>query len=207
MSHRTTQILVSKAKSGDRAAFNGLVARYEERLRTSIRARIGPHLRGKLEPEDLFQETMLRAFQSISHFTWRDETSFLRWLQAIAENRIRDAVKGPRGDDQLQLPNELLGNGVSPSKHARRNERFDRLEQALKRLRPDHRQVITLARIEGHKTKEIARRMNRSESAVKNLLLRGLRELKSHFGDTESLHLPERNLGINGAHDDEHRSS
>ena len=37
--------------------------------------------------------------------------------------------------------------------------------------------------------------MNRSESAVKNLLLRALKELQESFGDTESLQLPRRSLG------------
>jgi hypothetical protein len=43
--------------------------------------------------------------------------------------------------------------------------------------------------------KEIARRLDRSESAVKNLLLRALKALRQSFGDTESLGLPDRRLG------------
>ncbi|MBI4582659.1 MAG: sigma-70 region 4 domain-containing protein [Planctomycetes bacterium] len=55
--------------------------------------------------------------------------------------------------------------------------------------------MILLSRVEGLKIKEVARLMNRSESAAKNLLFRALRELKSSFGDTESLNLPDRRLG------------
>jgi DNA-directed RNA polymerase specialized sigma24 family protein len=54
--------------------------------------------------------------------------------------------------------------------------------------------VIVLARVEELKIREIAERMERSESAVKNLLLRALRELRQNFGDTESLRLPDRSL-------------
>jgi RNA polymerase sigma-70 factor (ECF subfamily) len=151
----------------------------------------------------VLQETLLQAYQAISHFTWRDEPSFVRWLQAIAENRIRDAVKGPRGAEVLQLPTDAKAEVVSPSRHAQRDERFDRLQRAIQRLNPDHRKVILLSRIEGLKVKEISRRMNRSESAVKSLLVRALRELKSSFGDTESLHLPDRHLGSHGWNRDE----
>ena len=76
----------------------------------------------------------------------------------------------------------------------RRSERFDRLEEALKTLSPDHRQVITMARVDGLKIKEIAERMNRSPNAVMQLLWRALEKLKASFGETESLHLPDRNL-------------
>ena len=71
----------------------------------------------------------------------------------------------------------------------RREERFTRLRKAIDNLSPDHRTVILLSRIEGLMIREIATRMGRSQSAVKNLLLRALRELKKSFGHTDSLHL------------------
>jgi hypothetical protein len=37
--------------------------------------------------------------------------------------------------------------------------------------------------------------MNRSESAVKNLLLRAMKELRDSFGGTDSFSLPDRRLG------------
>jgi hypothetical protein len=40
--------------------------------------------------------------------------------------------------------------------------------------------------------------MKRSPNAVKKLLARALAELKQGFGDTESLHLPERRLNVKG---------
>ena len=76
-----------------------------------------------------------------------------------------------------------------------------RLQAAMERLSADHRQVIRLARIEKLPFKEIASRMKRSPGAVKLLLVRALRELKRGFGDTESLHLPDRKLGSEGGSD------
>ncbi len=125
---------------------------------------------------------------------------------AIAENRIRDAAKGPRAADEFELPADARADGVSPSRHLQRSERFDRLQSSLDRLSPDHRRVVMLSRIDGLKIKEIAQRMNRSESAVKNLLLRALRELKSSFGDTESLHLPDGHLDSRASNRGENES-
>lgn len=84
----------------------------------------------------------------------------------------------------------------------RRHERFDRLEAAVKKLTPEYRQVVLLSRIEGLSAKEIADRMNRSPNAVRHLIVRALRELRAHFGDTESLHLPDRRFPVGEGDDD-----
>ena len=190
-----TQALVAKAQAGDREAFGGLVARYEDQLRERLGLRMRWQVRGKTELDDVLQETFLRAFESIAHFKWHDENRFIRWLLSIAENRIRDTVKGPRGKEVFEFHEQSTAECASPSRLARRDERFDRLKESLAHLSADHREVILLSRIEGLKIREVAQRMNRSQSAVKNLLLRALHELKSSFGDTESIHLPDRRLG------------
>ena len=82
----------------------------------------------------------------------------------------------------------------TPSKVLQRGERFDRLEVALRKLSPDYRDALLLSRVEGLTVKEIGKRMGRSSDAVKHLIARGLRELKRHFGDTESFQLVDREL-------------
>ena len=198
---QTIRTLVTRAQDGDREAFEELIARYEVGLREKVESRMGRQVRGKTELEDVLQETFLRAFDSISHFTWRDESGFVRWLHSIAENRIRDLLKGPRGKETLELQDLPTAESAAASRLARREERFDRLKDALAHLSADYREVILLARIEGLKIREVASRMNRSESAVKNLLLRALRELKSTFGDTKSLRLPDKRLSSGGLHE------
>ena len=88
----------------------------------------------------------------------------------------------------------LAGTDSSPSKHVRRSERFERLQEAIRRLSPDHRRVILLVRIEGLTIREVAERMERSVSSVKNLLLRAMRAMRETLPDTESLTLPPRRL-------------
>jgi RNA polymerase sigma factor (sigma-70 family) len=76
----------------------------------------------------------------------------------------------------------------------RRQDRFDRLEKALDRLSSEQREVVLLARFHGCSLKEIARRIDKSPAAVGQILSRALRRLRAAFGDTESLHLPDRSL-------------
>ena len=83
----------------------------------------------------------------------------------------------------------------------RRRERFERLETALSKLKPEYRDALRMSRLAGLPIKEIAKRMNKTEDSVSHLLARGTMELKKLFGETESLHLPDRALRVEGDDD------
>ncbi len=116
---------------------------------------------------------------------------------------VRNLVRRKGWKKEFEIVRDVSGHLPSPSSNQRREERFERLSKSVESLSPDHRTVIRLARIEGLKIREIAERMNRSESAVKNLLLRAMRELRNSFGETDSFSLPDRRLsGENNANAD-----
>jgi RNA polymerase sigma-70 factor (ECF subfamily) len=195
-----TELLVCRAQGGDRQAFDSLVERYRERLGAMIRSQLAPHLRQTVEVEELVQETLVRAFRSLERFRWRGKDSFYAWLCAIARHVVLKALERGRRYQALEIQT-LTAEQASPSRTMRRGERLDRLEAAIRDLSPDYREVIKLARIDGLRIKDIAAHMHRSPGAVKVLLLRALRELKRTFGDTESLHLPNRSLEVEGGRD------
>ena len=186
--------LIEKARWGDRAAFDRLMAHLQPRLKGLIEARLGDRLQGHVEADDLVQEVTLKALQSIKRFQDQGEGSFLRWLGGIAEHLILDLADPRRRRPQVGIQGDHRASGLSPSRVMRREERFDRLQEALERLSPEHREVIRLVRIEGFSREEVARRMHRSPGAVAQLLWRALKSLKVTFGDTESLHPPQRSL-------------
>ena len=193
MQQESVEALVQRAKAGDRSAFDELFETHADRLRMLIRSRLGAKLRRSVDVEDLFQETQLRAFGGIDRFTWIQEDSFHRWLATIAQHLIWSASQ-KRSTNDIRLVADPAVNEVSPSRRMRREERFDRLDDALQRLRPDEREAVRLARIKGLKVKEVAERMKRPEPTVKSLIARSLRKLRESFGETESLHLPDRFL-------------
>ncbi len=98
----------------------------------------------------------------------------------------------------LQLDRDVPGSSLTQGRALTRQERFDRLRSSLEALTPDQRKAVVLSRIDGLSTRDIAREMNRSEDAVRQLLTRALKQLKSSFGDTESLHLPDRSFREEG---------
>jgi len=197
----SAQQLVERARRGDRAAFGELAEMYRGRLEAIARSRMGREATRELEVADVIQETFARALESLESFQWQGEESFLRWLAGTAENFIAKTAKRRERRHLLRLEEDVVAPAQSPSKGLRREERFLRLERALEGLPPDYRDVIRLARIEGLKHEEIANRMNRSHAAVRQLIVRALRKLRERFGDTESLHLPDRTLGSKGERD------
>jgi RNA polymerase sigma-70 factor (ECF subfamily) len=189
MAQESLDTLVQKARKGDRTALERLLEAHRAPLRSWVSSRLGDRLRRQIDAEDIVQEAQLRALESIQRFTPRGEGSFLRWLCTIALHLIWSASQKRSGKD-LTLAVEPPGSGVSPSRSLRRQERLERLEESLARLRPEEREVVKLSRIEGLKVREIAERVGRPEPTVKSLIARSLRKLREDFGDTESLHLP-----------------
>jgi RNA polymerase sigma-70 factor (ECF subfamily) len=198
---QSTRKLFERSVEGDRQAFGELMGRFSDRLLRLVRTRIGPGLRGNIEPDDVLQETFRRALEGLPRCRWAGEEDFLKWLGSIAEHWIRDAARKleRRARTERFLEIRCASPSGSPSRKLRREERFERLEKALAGLPPEYRDVIRLSRIDGLKIREIAQRMGRSEDAVKQLIVRALRRLKAAFGNTESLHLPDRSLEGGGS--------
>ncbi len=194
VTQETEESLAGRARAGDRSAFEELLSTQRGRLRTWIDSRVGPNLRVSIDVEDILQDTQLRALESIGRFVWRGEDSFFRWLCVIAQHLIWNASK-KRSRRETRLVVEPPGPGMPPSTDMRRKERLDRLEQSLQNLRPDEREAVHLSRIEGLRIREVAERMNRPESTVQSTIARALKKLRDSFGDTESLHLPDRHSG------------
>ncbi len=190
--------LIEQAQGGDRAAFGELFELHRSRLAGLIHSKIGPWMRGKLDVDDVLQETFTRALQSLDRFLWRGDQSFIRWLGGIAENLILDAARAQRRTQKFHLLREAPGSGTSPSGAMRREERFERLQEALDRLTPEQREVIRLLRIEGLKIAEVSERLKKSPDAVKQLMLRGLKRLRGDVRESRTLHLPDRPLDFGG---------
>lgn len=197
-SHRRCSALIERAQRGDRDAFQELIARYRDRLEIAVRSRIGEHLRQRIEVEDVLQETYLKAFQALPSFEDRGRDAFFHWLRGIAENLLLYWARQYKRTSKRRLEDDVPGSHTSPSRGLRRKERFERLQEALSHLSPEHREVIILARIEGLSIKEIADRMHRTPNAVKQLLWRAVQKLRQSFGDTESFHLPPDRLTEEG---------
>lgn len=188
------QVLIEAAKAGDREAFEVLVSQKRDRIRALVASRLNSRIVFGVDVEDVYQETLLQACRSIANFKWRGGDSFLHWVGGIAENVILHLARKGARERRAPLEEDVPAELISPSRALCREERLERLEDSLDELSPEHREVILRVRVDGLTFEQVAEEMDRSPEAVKRLLYRALKNLKSAFGDTESLHLPDRSI-------------
>lgn len=187
---------------GGNAALGELYERCRRYLLLIANHEVGPHLRGKLGPSDIVQETLLRAQRKLAQFEGRTDAELRAWLRAILLNSIRDAVRqyqpGSKCDllRERQLHSLLSDPGDarlpvstdSPSKQLLARERAASLREALMQLPDDYRRVIQLRSFERRPFAEIGIAMGRSADASRKLWLRAVERLRDLLGaDDESL--------------------
>ncbi len=180
--------LIGRAQRGDSDAFTALFERYRPRLAVLLHYRMGEALRGRVELDDLLQETFLRGFRDIECFTYTNPGSFFRWLAAIAGHVTADAARYEARDrrrgEHVRFRSESNPDGPdpvntqTPSRIVARHERVERVLARLDALAPDYREVILLSKFEGLETNEIGERMGKSRGTVALLLHRGLKKLR-----------------------------
>jgi len=183
---------VRRAKTGELAAFEELVTRYERRV-YSLAFRM---LANQQDAEDVTQEAFLSALEHLGDF--REESSFYTWLMRITSHAALKIIRKRKGlptesldataeDDSLPHPEYIADWRESPERLAQNNETARLIDEALAKLDEDHRVVFLLRDVEGLSVKETADALGLSEANVKVRLLRARLQLREHltraFGD------------------------
>jgi len=190
------------AVAGNRDVLSELLVEQHDFLLRFLDGKMSADLKGRIEPDDIFQETCVAAFQGIASFQPKSELAFTRWLQTIAENRLRDAARSlnaqKRGGDLEQVPTvvpsdtgsmlnllEVIAADLStPSLKVSREESLRELQLQLAALTDDFRQAITLKDLQGLSVEETAAQMNRTFDQVRSLLYHGRRKLAEGMGNS-----------------------
>jgi RNA polymerase sigma-70 factor (ECF subfamily) len=167
--------LVAAARRGENAAFDALMRRHE-RLVYQVVAGFG---RGREDSLDLCQTVFLKAFRSLAAF--RGESSFRTWLLRIAHheglNRERTHGRRPAGVE-LDEAEPALSAPAEQETTLLARERTGRLAHALAGLKGRYRTAIVLRYRDGLAIREIAEVLAVSENLTKNILFRGVRQLR-----------------------------
>ncbi len=168
-------VLVERVQAGDVAAFDALVTKYRQRLFSVIYNITG----NREDAADLTQDSLIRAFQSISGF--KGKSSFYTWLYRIAVNTSLGHLRKGRlrrffSFEQMSedgVPPEMLEALVSQSRSDRGallKELQEKLNEALHSLSTKHRTVVVLHEIEGLDHADIAEIMKCSVGTVRSRL-------------------------------------
>jgi len=163
-------------------------------LRLLARLHLDPRLRGKFDPSDAVQQTLLKAHENLGQFRGQGEAELVAWLRRILANTLADALR-EFGRDKRDVAREqsleaalqdstrslealLCAPPSSPSQQAMRHEDLLRLARALDDLPDDQRTVVELHHLQERSVADIARALDRTEAAVAGLLRRGLKRLR-----------------------------
>jgi RNA polymerase sigma-70 factor (ECF subfamily) len=173
------------------------LARFRGYLYILARLRVRAGLRGKLDPSDLVQQTLLRAHQASDRWHELDDEARAAWLRQILANTVVDEVRryGRKKRDaalersllscidesSIRLEALFEADRSSPSQQLIRQEQLLALGEALGAMPEDQRRAIELHHLDGNSLAEVATRMGRSQASVAGLLRRGLRTLSQRL--------------------------
>src|SRR5579871_3003694 len=86
--------LLGQARQDCAAAREHLLESFRGYLRLLARTGLDPSLRGKADPSDLVQETLLKAHVSFGQFHGQTEGELAAWLRRILINKLNDLMRG-----------------------------------------------------------------------------------------------------------------
>ena len=179
-----TDDLVRDAVAGRPEAVDALYARVAPRVLTYVRLRMGQPLRARMDSRDILQATLLKSFERFGEFQGSGKPALMAWLARIAEREILDRAdyhQRARRNAQREAP--LSGEDVLQARVTSvlssmiRDERAERLEEAMEGLSDAHREIILLRKFQELPFREIAARLGKSEDACRMLLARALSAL------------------------------
>ena len=188
---RTT---VLAARAGDRSALAALVSEHLPRLEAFVRVRAGALVTDRESVHDLVQSVCREALADLSAIEYRGSREFRSWLFLLATRKILDRKKFyqreqrdvarecslEQADTERLL--EALSAVVTPSRIASAREELARIEHAVATLPAPQRDAVAYVKVLGLSYAQVARRMGRSESAVRGLVARGLATVAEELG-------------------------
>jgi RNA polymerase sigma-70 factor (ECF subfamily) len=170
---------------------------FREYLRLMARINLDPRLRGRIDPSDLVQQTLLKAHEKRDQFRGKTDAEQAAWLRAILANQIADALRrfGRQRKDRERSLEEALEHSSarldawlaaersSPSQKFVRQENLIEMADWIAKLPEDQRTALELRHLQGLSVPAAAREMGKSPAAVASLLYRAMKCLRQMMNE------------------------
>ncbi len=185
--------LVTRCQQGDNLAFDELVTRYRGR----VYAMIYNMVKSEADAWDLAQEAFIKAWKALPRFEGR--SSFYTWLYRIVHNVTYDWMRKRKIQAEGEF-DETVQRSIDPRAQTApkaiprpddklgHSEIRDRIEDAIAKLSPEHREVILLKEIDGRQYNEIADMVGISIGTVMSRLFYARKKLQSLLKDLYETH-------------------
>src|SRR5919197_2757042 len=189
--------LIERARAGDRAALNALLARHRDRLRRMVEMRLDTRLQARLDASDVVQEAFVEVAQRLEEYLRDPKLPLFLWLRLVVGERLMRLHRHHLGAQMRDVGREvslfrealptassaalaaqLLGKHTSPTQAVVRAERLLRLQEALNTLDPLDREILSLRHFEELTAAEAGQVLGIEESAAAKRYIRALKRLK-----------------------------
>ena len=190
----TDDALEAALRAGDDEAMGPLFERYRERLTRMVHFRLDPRLVGRMDAEDVLQETFLESKKRLQSFR-DDDKPFLVWVRLITQQTMVDLHRKHVGAKMRNAGREVkpaaasatlagffVAHITSPSGASMREEARQKIEAALASMDEIDREVLLLRHFEELSNKEAAVVLGIQENAASNRYVRALGRLKGYLG-------------------------
>lgn len=186
------QMLIARAQSGDRSAFNTLIRKHETRAyQYAFRL-----TRNAEEASDVVAESFVRVFNALQNF--KGQSAFSTWLYRILTNCFLDIRKREKNRQSTSLESVLLApegeverqvedQGRSPLEEFERNTREAKITSAVAELPEYQRAMIVMYHAEMLSYEEIAAALDLPIGTVKSRLNRARLSLRELLAKDEEL--------------------
>ena len=175
LSHESDERILVEAAQRDPSRFAELYERNFDR----VYAYVSRRLTDRSAVEDVTAEVFRQALANLGQFEWRG-SPFVAWLVRIAANAVTDHWRRVSREQPML---EADGPESAPSDPASIDafERRALLFRLVRSLPADQRRVIEMRFAQEKGVREIARELNRSEGAVKQLQFRAIQNLRAQL--------------------------
>lgn len=183
-------LLIERARTGDRAAFDDLVVKYERRAyQYAYRLTSNGD-----EASDIVADAFVRVYNALNNF--KGQSAFGTWLYRIITNCYLDARKkmrnkaavsldatGPDGEGERQIEDESADTAGEVERHER-----ERLVQVALRKIPDYqRSMLIMYHVENMSYEEIAEALDLPIGTVKSRMNRARLSLRDQLSKDSEL--------------------
>lgn len=178
--------LVRRCQEGEYRAFDALVTKHRGRVYAMIQNMV----RNEADAWDLSQEVFLKVWKALPKFEARAQ--FSTWMYRITHNVVYDWMRkrklqlaGELDDGLLDRERIAVGARATPVQEARPDQALQnqelrgRIEAALDKISPEHREAILLREVNGLEYKEMAVVMDCSIGTVMSRLFYARKKLQT----------------------------
>lgn len=201
MSQHPTDYLIAclhEARRGSPDALGQALEFCRDYLLSIALQELSPQIQARGGASDLVQETFIAAQKGFHQFQGTTVPEWYAWLRQILLRQIlyfarthRDTAKREIGREEMPVDDLVKFGNVpvewdTPSEDLKSLEQTQQIEQAMTRLPEECRNVLQWRYQDGLSFAEIAMRLQRSENASRQLLLRAIKQMRQEL---DNLHV------------------